>query len=309
MMSMWFKHKLIFLFVLFFVYQALLSGQAVSPSVAYRQVAALQTDSIPSGPLKDAVALDLDPQGNVFIVDRSGNRLIKFSPEGRFIREVGGFGNGSEQFNDPRDVFVFFALSVYVADYNNNRILRFDNHLNYIEQLSGMTPQVELFEWPLSVVVSRQFDFFILEGVQRSILKINRVGEVQATFGGVSDNLGQLVEPYQMATNRDNRIFISDPGQQSVLIFDYLGNFLKQIQLSHWTAPTGISVNYQQKLVVCDPPGKTVDILAPPYHRWKTILLEEGLGNPVDAVLREEKGRRPLLYLLTSWQCYLLELQ
>lgn len=282
---------------------------ASAQMVNYRQIGMIQADSIPSGPLKDAVAIDLDPQGNLFIVDRSGNRLIKFSPNGNFLREVGGFGNGAEQFNDPRDVFAFFALSVYVADYNNNRILRFDNHLNYIDQFSGITPQSELFEWPLSVIVTRQLDFFVLEGVQRSILKINRLGRLQTTFGGVSDNLGQLVEPYQMATDRNNRIFISDPGQQSVIIFDYLGNFLKQIQLPHWRMPSGISVNYQDKLIVCDPEERTVDILTAPYTVWETLSLPEEFAVPMDAVLREEKGRRPVLYLLTPGDCYILELQ
>ena len=44
----------------------------------------------PSGPLQEAIAIDLDNEGSLYILDRGLNRLLKFTGNGLFLKEIGG---------------------------------------------------------------------------------------------------------------------------------------------------------------------------------------------------------------------------
>ncbi len=74
-----------------------------------------------------------DPQGNIFVSDGYGNnRVVKFSKDGRFLKQVGAqkAGNGRDQFNLPHGIAVDAKGNVYVADRSNHRIQVLDNDLN-----------------------------------------------------------------------------------------------------------------------------------------------------------------------------------
>jgi DNA-binding beta-propeller fold protein YncE len=78
-------------------------------------------------------AVHVAPNGEIWVADghRGGNnRLIKFSPDGEFIFQIGG-GVGSEskeaaRFDDPHDLKMDADGRVLVADRGNNRIQIFD---------------------------------------------------------------------------------------------------------------------------------------------------------------------------------------
>jgi len=81
----------------------------------------------------------LDQQGNIWVADghRGGNnRIVKFSPEGRFLLQVGGcVGDESRalgQFDDPHDIKVDSQNRIFVADRGNNRIQIFDTAGNFL---------------------------------------------------------------------------------------------------------------------------------------------------------------------------------
>jgi len=73
-----------------------------------------------------------DPQGNIFVSDGYVNhRVVKYSKDGRFIRQVGSERAGAEpsQFNTPHGIAVDAQGNVYVSDRANNRMQVFDNNL------------------------------------------------------------------------------------------------------------------------------------------------------------------------------------
>jgi len=66
--------------------------------------------------------------GTFYVSDGYGNsRVVKFSPNGKYIKEWGTHGNGQEQFDIPHAIAVDQKNTVYVADRQNNRIQVFDN--------------------------------------------------------------------------------------------------------------------------------------------------------------------------------------
>jgi hypothetical protein len=64
----------------------------------------------------------LDSNGNIFILDSTGNCIKKFDPEGKFITNIGQSGQGPGDFNYPYSIDIDGADSLYILDASNRRI-------------------------------------------------------------------------------------------------------------------------------------------------------------------------------------------
>lgn len=78
------------------------------------------------------------PNGNIFVVDGhkpDGNhRVVKFAPDGTFIKEWGREGTGPGMFEEPHAIAMDSQGRLFVADRGNNRIQIFDQEGNFLEQ-------------------------------------------------------------------------------------------------------------------------------------------------------------------------------
>jgi DNA-binding beta-propeller fold protein YncE len=61
-------------------------------------------------------SLTVGPGGSVYVADTGNFRVQVFTPEGRFLRSIGEFGNGPGQFTWPFDLAVDADGNIYVAD-------------------------------------------------------------------------------------------------------------------------------------------------------------------------------------------------
>jgi len=77
--------------------------------------------------------------GDIFVADghspnrsKSG-RVVKYSPDGKFIKAWGRMGSEPGNFREPHDIYVGGSKAyVYVADRQNNRIQVFDQHGEFV---------------------------------------------------------------------------------------------------------------------------------------------------------------------------------
>jgi hypothetical protein len=76
------------------------------------------------------------PNGDIFIADGHGgdtnNRIVKFTRDGKYIKEWGRKGSGSGEFNVPHRLAMDAAGRLFVADRSNNRIQVFDQDGKYL---------------------------------------------------------------------------------------------------------------------------------------------------------------------------------
>ena len=93
------------------------------------------------------------PNGEIFVMDGEGpnNRVVKFSKEGRFIKEWGTTGSEPGNFSTPHDVAIDSRGRVFVADRGNGRIQIFDQDGNFLDQWSN-------FGRPSGIYINRETD-------------------------------------------------------------------------------------------------------------------------------------------------------
>src|SRR2546425_2157239 len=77
--------------------------------------------------------------GDIFVSDghsrnkSNSGRVVKYSPDGKFVKTWGRMGSEPGNFRDPHDLYVGGSKGyVYVADRQNNRIQVFDQDGNFI---------------------------------------------------------------------------------------------------------------------------------------------------------------------------------
>jgi sugar lactone lactonase YvrE len=78
------------------------------------------------------------PNGDIFVADghREGhnNRIVKFSKDGKFIKEWGKKGSGPGEIHEPHTIAMDSQGRLFVGDRVNNRIEIFDQEGNYLDQ-------------------------------------------------------------------------------------------------------------------------------------------------------------------------------
>jgi len=90
-----------------------------------------------SAPMGAPVGFDFDAQGNLWVCDRSNNRVEKFDSSGNFLVAYGSAGSGNGQFNANDAIAIDGAGNLWVSDYYGQRIEKFDPSFNYLGQISS----------------------------------------------------------------------------------------------------------------------------------------------------------------------------
>jgi DNA-binding beta-propeller fold protein YncE len=76
--------------------------------------------------------------GNIWVSDGYGGaRVVKFSPDGKFLLEFGKRGTGPGEFGMPHNVQVDAQERVYISDRDNGRIQVFDSNGKFLKVWAG----------------------------------------------------------------------------------------------------------------------------------------------------------------------------
>jgi DNA-binding beta-propeller fold protein YncE len=100
-----------------------------------------------NGPSEVAVASD----GSVFVADGHGeggnNRIVKFAPDGRFLKAWGNGGPGpaAGEMSDPHALALDSQGRLFVGDRRNNRIQIFDQEGTFLEEWPHFGPPSSIY--------------------------------------------------------------------------------------------------------------------------------------------------------------------
>jgi hypothetical protein len=142
-----------------------------------------------------------DSQGDIFVSDGYGNsRVVKISPTGEWLKEVGTYGSEQDQFKTPHGIGADAKNNIYVADRGNRRIQVYDSNLNYVRTITGVGA-------PWAICVSPGQFLFTGDG-NGKLYKLSLDGKVLgwAQTGVGKGQAGDLV--HSIACPSDNVVYI-----------------------------------------------------------------------------------------------------
>jgi len=153
-----------------------------------------------NGPTDVAVA----PNGDVFVADgHVNNRIVKFSKDGKFIKEWGRKGAGPGEFNLPHTIFFDSRGRLFVGDRSNKRIQIFDQDGNFIAQWAQ-------FGSPSGIFIAPDDTLYVVDYNDKMRLFVG-----SAKDGSIRHTINNLTLAEGVAVDKMGAIFVSEtvPGK------------------------------------------------------------------------------------------------
>jgi len=233
-----------------------LAQQSTVPEIAYRSV----PDFLKLPPdlyLGEVAGVAVNSKGHIFVFSRGSTngpaygagaaQLLEFSPEGKFIREI---GHNLYAWSYAHAVKVDKQDNIWVTDKGSDMVVKFnpegkvvlvfgrkqeasDETTGPLKHLKPPLPPVDgMFRQVTDVTWDSAGNTFISDGyINSRVAKIDRNGNWLKSWGEPGDQPGQFNTPHSIAADAQGNVYVADRGNRRIQVFDGDGRFLRQITI------------------------------------------------------------------------------
>jgi sugar lactone lactonase YvrE len=209
--------------------------------------------------------MSIGPDGDLYVADTNGYRIVVFDAQGNFVQEMGGFGLAPQSgvLNEPWDVSVDADGSVYVADTWNHRIVKFDSDGKFVTQwgeegIRDLT-NPNGFWGPRGIVVDDNGNVYLADTGNKRIQVFDSNGVFVRQIGDGGSGIAQLDEPVGLAVGPNDILYVADTWNQRIQVFTVGGLFIREWSIDAWFAQTNerpyLDVDALGQVYVTDPEG------------------------------------------------------
>ena len=217
----------------------------------------------------------------ILVADTGNDRIIRLGKDGRFIGKHGGFGlsytgskkseESEDSLNNPYDVAAGGFSNFYISDYGNDRIAIYDSYKSYKGNLfPKRNDRRNRLNKPKGIVTDYENNVWIVDGRSDLVYKISPHSTKLLEIGGFGYSEKQLKNPTQIDVGIDGSVYIADRGKSRIAVFDRLGSYKYEIK-DHLKAPTGVAVDSDGLLTVCDDSTNELSLYTPQGIRLAVI--------------------------------------
>jgi len=169
-----------------------------------------------------AHAVRIDPEDNIWVVDKGSNMILRFTPEGHVDRVFGRKAEASHIQVPP--------------DWETQMARKFERMGVAIEVPEGINPRNPLpvhrdnvFNQPTDVAWDSEGSSYFSDGyINSRIGKVNARGEWIASWGSLGTGPGQFDTPHGIAVSPADEIYVADRGNRRIQVFDKDGNYIRE---------------------------------------------------------------------------------
>ena len=190
-------------------------------------------------------AITVDPEDNVWVVDRNRGQIMKFTPEGDPLMTIGARGHRSDTGIDPTD----FSSS------------------GYLKVAQGGGP----FNLPAGVDIAPSGDIFIADGYGNcQVHRFSAEGEHLLSWGEPGSGPGQFMLPHGVRVDSRGNVLVADRENDRVQVFSQSGEFIA-VWPSQLIGPAALYADAEDVVYVPEHNGGHFSVLSPdgePLARW-----------------------------------------
>ena len=141
--------------------------------------------------------------GDFYVSDGYGNsRVLKFSKDGKLIKQWGKKGTGEGEFNLPHTIVVDANGRVIVGDRENNRVQVFDVDGKFLEQWKESGAPYGLFLTKDRV--------FVADGVANWVRVLDHTGKSLGRWGEKGTAPGQFQLPHMLCVDSKGSVYVTE---------------------------------------------------------------------------------------------------
>ena len=165
--------------------------------------------------------LALKSNGNLVIADTGNKRILEFTPEGQYVRQVGGGGDLLGQFQEPVDVVVHPPTGhILVSDAWNRRIQVLSAELEPLTEWPMPTWKSQhIWDKPY-VAAAADGTVYATDPQFAQVFGISSGGVVQTSFGKYGIELNRFSKPTGIVVDPfTGELLVADADNSRILVF------------------------------------------------------------------------------------------
>ncbi len=167
-----------------------------------------------------------DAQGNYYVAEYGDfDRIQKFSPEGAYLFEWGGHGEGEYEFMRPQSLALDELGRLWVADACNHRIQIFDvtgSSAKLVQSIGRAGPEPGELKYPYSIWLNSDQTFYVCEFGNHRLQRMDRDGKSLGVFGSAGKSPGQFHQPWSFVIDDEQVVHMLDTYNHRVQSFPQL---------------------------------------------------------------------------------------
>jgi len=225
------------------------------------------------GSLRMPFGMDIDAQGNLYVVDGTAKRVQVYDADGKFLRTLAA----DLKWSRPVGIAIDDARRrVYIVDAGG-----VDNEEHRVRALDLDTGRVLFdigkrgdgpgeFNLPRDAVVGPGGELYVVDGGNFRVQVFDANGKFVKTFGTVGRQGGQFSRPKEIAVDAQGNVYVVDTAFGNFQIFDRDGRLLLDVGIrsntnspARFMLPSGIAVDTDGRVYMVDQFFRKVDVFRP----------------------------------------------
>lgn len=151
--------------------------------------------------------------GDFYVSDGYGNtRVLKFSKDGKLLKQWGTPGTGPGEFNLPHSICVDAKGRVIVGDRENNRIQVFDGEGKFVTQWTAGGAPFGMF-----LAGDR---LFVADGRAHWVTVLDTNGQALGRFGEPGAAPGQFKLPHMLCVDSKGAVYVAEVDNKRIQKFE-----------------------------------------------------------------------------------------
>jgi uncharacterized protein (TIGR03663 family) len=221
------------------------------------------------GQFQEPWGIAVAPDGNVYVADTWNHRVQYFDSNGKFLGKWGKLGDAKGStasdpgvFWGPRAIAINPAGEVYVTDTGNKRVQVFGLDGTFKRMFGGTGSDPGQFNEQVGLSLDPQGNVWVADTWNKRIQKLSPTGDPLLSIPVPSGWDSQAVtnKPF-IAVDPNGHVVATFPDQGRAAVFGTDGQQVTDIPLPGGTAPVGVAVAPDGRLLIADARGNVVDSL------------------------------------------------
>lgn len=150
-------------------------------------------------------AMDFDSEGFLYVLDDQASTVTQISPEGEFVKTIGGPGQGPGELAQPLSMVVLADDRIAISDIGHRGFVLFDRDGNWIDNVAV---DMETEGLPIEELLAHPSgDIVATAGLRMSVSGGGGANRESVSVGGGAEPTGEPIHRFAMGEGREGSDF------------------------------------------------------------------------------------------------------